>query len=291
MKHSKACSPADSGVTVIGPGRVGQALGKLLANAGISIRWVVGRRVDRARRAVRFIGQGRPLALDSLPAVDPTRVVFLTTSDSALAEVARRLAHSYSSKGWVGRVVLHTCGSLPSSVLAPLKRRGAAIGSLHPFQTVPSPVTGVRNLRGCFWAIEGDQEACRVARRFVRALEGSAFEIRPARKTHYHLAAFLVCPTVVTLMERSARLLRQAGVPKKIAGTMLVRFVAETVDNFARLGARKALTGPAVRGDWKTVERHLKVLRRSAPDLLPVYRGLLQAMIGLKKRRSQKSEG
>jgi predicted short-subunit dehydrogenase-like oxidoreductase (DUF2520 family) len=208
--------------------------------------------------------------------------LLIATSDSAIAPLARELAQQGKGRdAWRGKVVLHTCGSLPSDVLRPLQLRGAAIGSLHPYQTVPSPEAGVRNLRGAFWSLEGDRRAMRVARDWVRRLGGVAFSVRPEKKTLYHLSAFIVCPTVVTLMAQATSLLGQAGVPVRISRLMLRQFVTETAKNFAELGARRALTGPAVRGDWATIRRHLAALKRSAPEFVPAYQSLLQAMLSL----------
>ncbi len=268
-------------VAIIGPGRIGQAMGRLLAQAGIPIAFIAARNPAAARRAARFIGMGKPVGLAD-PRLLDAPVLLITTSDSAIAPVARKLAkQGKGGKAWQGKVVLHTCGSLPSAALRPLKLRGAAIGSLHPYQTVPSPQAGVRNLRGCFWALEGDRQALRVARDWVRRLGGVPFSVRPKEKTLYHLSAFIVCPTVVTLMAQATSLLKQAGVPLRISRPMLRQFVTETAKNFADLGARRALTGPAVRGDWATIRRHLAALKRSAPEFEPVYRSLLQAMLTL----------
>jgi predicted short-subunit dehydrogenase-like oxidoreductase (DUF2520 family) len=209
-------------------------------------------------------------------------VFLLTTSDTAITDLAREFSRKGAGRdAWRGKVVLHTCGSLPSSVLAPFKERGAAIGSLHPYQTVPNPEAGVRNLRGCYWGLEGDAAALRAARSWIKRLGGVAFSIRPKQKALYHLSAFIVCPTVVTLMAQAANLLGQAGVPERISRPMLRQFVSETARNFADLGGRRALTGPAVRGDWATIRRHLNVLRHSAPEFEPVYKSLLKAMLAL----------
>ena len=141
-----------------------------------------------------------------------------------------------------------TCGSLPSSVLDPLKLRGAAVGSLHPYQTVPSREAGLRNLRGCFWGIEGDRQALRVERDWIRCLAGVAFSVRSNDKTLYHLSAFLVCPTVVTLLEQSTLLLKQAGVPPRIARPMLRRFrpsrVEQAGSKFWRTSGTSQALGP-----------------------------------------------
>ena len=268
-------------VAIVGPGRIGQALGRLLVDSGVPVGYVAARVMSRARRAVRFIGTGKPLAVADLRP-EHAAVFLVTTSDSSLASVAAHLARRGTGRTpWRGKVVLHTCGSLPSGVLGPLKPRGAAIGSLHPYQTVPSPRAGVRNLRGCFWAVEGDREALQVARDWVRRWEGVTFSVWPQERPLYHLSAFIVCPTVVTLMAQAASLLKQAGVPPAIARPMLRKFVTETAKNFADLGARGALTGPAVRGDWATIRRHLDALRRSAPEFEPVYLSLLKAMLRL----------
>jgi predicted short-subunit dehydrogenase-like oxidoreductase (DUF2520 family) len=284
VKPSKRTSPPQNGVAIVGPGRLGQALGRLLAQAKVPVLFVAARRASKARQAVRFIGRGRPLtAGPSASALAQASVVLLTTSDGAVASVAKDIAGL--AENWAGRVVLHTSGSLPSSALLPLKRRGASVGSLHPFQTVPSARAGVRSLKGCYWGVEGAAQARKVASRFVRLLGGVEFPVRPERKTLYHAAAFLSCPTIVTLMERSRLLLQKSGVPARLARPMLAKFVAETARNFADLGARRALTGPAVRGDWETIRRHLTALRRSSPKTVPVYMALLREMLRLAGRQ------
>jgi predicted short-subunit dehydrogenase-like oxidoreductase (DUF2520 family) len=283
MRTMVAMKPHSQPIAIVGPGRLGQALGKLLDQEGFNVAFVAARRLAAAGRAVRFIGSGRAIGLSARELTEAS-VILLTTADAALTPVARHLAAL--SKDWSGRVVLHTSGSVPASVLSPLKRRGAAIGCLHPFQTIPNPGTGVRNLRGGYWGIEGDPAACLVARRWVKALDGVVFTIRPENKILYHAAAFIVSPTVVTLMDQSVQFLKRSGVPDKIARPMLGRFVTETVNNFVKLGARPALTGPVVRGDWQVVRRHLAALRRDFPDTVPIYKELLRAILRLARKRA-----
>src|SRR5579863_10549898 len=112
--------PQCQGIAIIGPGRVGQALGRLLTEKGFPALFVAARRRPAAQRAVQFIGSGRAVSLDA-PELTSVAVILLTTSDAALAPLARRLA--LLSKDWSGRIVLHTSGSVPASVLAPLERR------------------------------------------------------------------------------------------------------------------------------------------------------------------------
>ena len=278
---------SDRRAAIIGPGRIGQALGRLLADSGVPIAFVAARRIAAARKAVRFIGQGIPLLVSDRRLLEASDFL-ITTSDASIAKLARQLSQiGKDPNAWNGKVVLHPCGSLPSTVLTPLKLRGAAIGSLHPYQTVPRPEAGVRNLQGCYWAVEGDRRAVAMARNWIKLLRGVAFSVRPEAKTLYHLSAFIVCPTVVTLMAQAADLLKKAGVSARISRPMLRKFVAETAGNFADLGGRRALTGPAVRSDWATIRRHLAGLRNAAPEFEPVYQSLLKAMLRLAKQSPQ----
>jgi predicted short-subunit dehydrogenase-like oxidoreductase (DUF2520 family) len=263
-------------VAVVGPGRLGQALGRVLRDAGVEIRFITARRIEKARRAVRFIGGGKAVTLDA-PCLAEVDVILVTAADAAVESVARKIAHGRDD--WSKRVVLHTCGSLAASVLEPFKRRGAWAGSLHPYQTIPTPKAGVRNLLGCYWAVEGDRRAVALAKSWVKMLRGTAFEITADAKPLYHLSAFLACPTIVTLMEHSARLLRKAGVPDRLARPMLAKFVQETAGNFAEFGAQQALTGPAVRGDWETLDKHVAQLRRHAPEAVPLYGEMVRLML------------
>jgi predicted short-subunit dehydrogenase-like oxidoreductase (DUF2520 family) len=286
MKGGSTGNQSDSRVAIVGPGRLSQAMGRLLFAANVPVRFVAARQLSRASKAVQFIGAGLALTMKDRRLADAD-IILITTSDAAIAPVARRLAKY--RKDWSGKIVLHTCGSLSVSVLDPFKQRGAAIGSLHPYQTVPSPSAGARNLPGCYWAVEGDRPAVTLARRWVKLLDGKAFAITPEFKALYHLSAFLVCPTTVTLMDCSERLLVEAGVPKKMIRPMLGRFVAETVNNFVEFGGRQSLTGPAVRGDWATLQRHIAQLQRFAPEVIPAYVELVDLMLGVADAASDRS--
>ncbi len=271
-------------VAIIGPGRVGQSLGRLLRLAGVRVEYLAARRKQSALRAARFIGAGRAIGLKD-PRLTEVDVVLVTTTDTAISTVAKVLTSM--RKDWAGKVVLHTCGSLPrgGGDLRRLRERGAAVGCLHPFETIPTREAGLRTLRRCTWLVEGDSAARRIATLWVRRLGGEVVHVRHGQKALYHLAAFLACPGLITLMDPSSRFLGRAGVAASVARRMLAQIASSTARNFRDLGARKALTGPAVRGDWVTIRRHLEALRRSSPDFVPVYLGLLGSMVRLAGKR------
>ena len=265
-------------IAIVGAGRVGQSLARVLRRRGYRIGAVVARSTRSARRAVKFIGAGKPLARVE-PALLAADVVLVATPDGRVAEAAGALARLKG--GWRGKVVLHTSGALSASALARVKRRGAAVGSLHPIWPFPKPI---KTLPGrIVFGIDGDLRARRQARTLARALGGLPMEIRAGEKALYHAAAVLVAGHLMTLIDLGTRMLGRTGVPEREARQALLPLVQQTVAGYARLGER-AWTGPLERGDADTVRRHLKALRRLPPVYRRVYAALAEAGLELYRR-------
>ncbi|MDA2913345.1 DUF2520 domain-containing protein [Acidobacteriia bacterium AH_259_A11_L15] len=269
-------------IALIGAGRVGQTLGRALRRRGYRIGAVVTRRLSTARAAVRFIGGGQARAgVDAT--VGDAHIVLITTPDRQVAAAARALGRLKMS--WRGRVALQASGALSSRELAPLKKHGAAVGSLHPLYPFPRPLRIFP--RGVVFGVEGDRRARRQALALVRALGGQAMEIRSTEKALYHAAAALVAGHLLTLADLGTRALVRAGVRKARARRALVPLAQATLACYARWGGR-AWTGPLERGDVDTVRRHLAGLRRLPPQYLETYQTLARAALSLYRARSSK---
>src|SRR5580692_7948591 len=120
-------------ISIIGAGRVGRALGRCLRELGWKIGAVVTRSEPTARKVVRSIGAGHAHAFLTRQVV-AAQVILITTPDRCVAEVAEELAR-IGAEELRGKIVLHTSGALSSRVLDPVKKCGAAVGSMHPLQT------------------------------------------------------------------------------------------------------------------------------------------------------------
>jgi predicted short-subunit dehydrogenase-like oxidoreductase (DUF2520 family) len=257
-------------IAIIGPGAVGRTLGRLLRDAGYLIAAVAGRRRDRARAGARWIGA--PCVLDPVEASRRARWVLLTVPDDAIDDVVRHLASAGGFRP--GQCVFHTSGLHTSSLLAPARRAGASVASIHPLHSFARPAASLRAFRGTRCAVEGDAPAVVAARRLVRALGGRVLSIDPTWKGLYHAGAVLACNDLVALFGAGMRLLRAAGIGRRDAEAALLGLVEGTVRNLRRVGYPRALTGPVARGDFGTVQAHLQALARGAPGMLPAYRVL-----------------
>jgi predicted short-subunit dehydrogenase-like oxidoreductase (DUF2520 family) len=208
-------------------------------------------------------GRGDSL-VDAATGVD---VLVIATPDAAVAEVAAQVSPNPDA------VVIHLSGSLGLDGLAPHPRRA----SLHPLVPLPNPEVGAARLRsGVTFAVAGD----RAARALAEALGGQVVEVADELRASYHTAATVAANHLVALLGQVERIAATAGLPlSAFAG--LIRAAAE--DGLA-LGPGPALTGPAMRGDWATLDRHRSVLG-SMPGgrtELAAY----DAMVGLARRLS-----
>jgi predicted short-subunit dehydrogenase-like oxidoreductase (DUF2520 family) len=257
-------------VSIVGAGRVGRALGRRLHELGWRVGGVTGRSMSTARASVRAIGAGEPSGGLTRQILNST-VVLITTPDGAIEGVAKALAQLGGNE-WAGKVALHTSGALDSSVLQSLADLGAATGSMHPMQTFSSQ--NVPDLAKCIFGIEGSAAALRVARKMIHQMDGVAVRLSGVNKAAYHAAGSFACAYVLALMETATRLLMTQGFKRRQAMRALLPLTRQTLDNFESVGPLAAWTGPMARGDFSTIERHVKALGDFEPEFLEAYKTL-----------------
>lgn len=231
--------PGGPRVRIVGRGRAGSALALALQRVGWDVAESLGRRDD---------------VTDAAAGVD---LLVLATPDGVLAEVARQVRPERET------VVAHLAGSRGLDVLEPHTRRAA----VHPLVALPDAELGAARLLARAWfAVAGDPMAVAV----VDALGGRWFEVADEHRAAYHAAACIASNHLVALLGQVERVAAEAGVPL----AAYLDLVRATLDNVAALGPAAALTGPAARGDWETIERHRAALD---PFELEAYDALVRA--------------
>lgn len=191
--------------------------------------------------------------------VGDTDLVVLCVPDRAIAEVARAVEP--------GPWVAHTSGACRLEALDPHERRF----SLHPLQTFALE-HGPEQLDGAWAAVSGEtEEALAAARALADLLGVTPFELEDDERALYHAAAHFASSFLVTLHDVAAELIEAAGGPPEALEPLMGR----TIEN----GFRH--TGPLVRGDWETIERHAEAIAARRPDLLVLYRALADAEAAL----------
>lgn len=261
-------------LAIVGAGRVGRTLGKLLREQGWRIGAVVTRNIATAKKAVRFIGGGRPVAGISREVL-AAQVVLLATPDDQLPSVVQRIIRLLGREPpneLSGMFFLHTSGALDAQVLHALRSRGAAIASMHPLQTFTG--VGAPPLEGKLFAVEGDELAVRSARKLVRSLGAKPVKLAAGKKVLYHAAAALAAGHLLAVEEAATRLLMSAGMTRRQAVSALLGLTRQVLVNFERLGSRAAWTGPLARGDYRVIAAHHAAMRDLPAEYAAAYQAL-----------------
>ncbi|PYS96149.1 MAG: DUF2520 domain-containing protein [Acidobacteria bacterium] len=269
--------------SILGAGRLGRTLGRVMARRGYAPAGVSCRSLRSARQAVAVIGGGEPTTSNARAAAGAD-LILITTPDGVIAPLARQLAAERHP--WRGKVVAHASGALSSIALEPLRRRGARVASFHPLASVADSKEGLKTLHGIPFAIEGDARAVRTLRRLVAQLGGFPVTIPRQAKALYHLIACLLSNDLVALLSFGLDSARGLGIARREAARLYMPLVRSTVSNVARLGPVKALTGPVSRGDLTTLRLHGEALRALPADLRRLHRllALRSAALALEAR-------
>jgi len=226
-------------------------------------------RVFSARKLARRVGaQVSNLQTSRLTA----DVVWFSVPDAEITKAAA----GFSQRDWRCKLAFHSSGVLTSDALAPLKKRGAKLASVHPLMTF---VAGsIPDLGGVTFAIEGDVAATRAACEIVRDLGGDAMRLRKKHKSAYHAFATIICPHLVSLLAASEEVALQAGMSKRESRRRMMPIIRQTLENYLQLGPAAAFSGPIVRGDVETIRLHLRTLSK-IPEAKNVYAGLARAAL------------
>lgn len=264
-----------SPVSIVGAGRTGRALGRVIHRAGIPVGAVTSRSIGRAREAVAFIGAGSPA--EGLPPGRSSGIVLVCVPDGAVAEVASSLAVE------PGTVVAHVAGALGSEAAA--GARGAEPGSLHPLRSFADPERAAASFAGTACAVEGTPPAAAALKELVARIGGTPLDVAPGGKPLYHAGAVFASNYLVAVLDAAEGLFEAAGIPRDAGRPALARLAEGTLDNVKASGPGGALTGPVERGDDRTVARHLEALRRHRPDLAAAYALLGRMALDLARSR------
>lgn len=218
-------------IAVVGAGRLGTALHRALGTAGLDAG------AAPLGRAASAAGAG---------------VVFLCVPDREIAAAAAAVAP--------GPLVVHCSGASSVDLASGHDRRGV----LHPLMSVPS---GETSLEGACAAIRATNPADTVLlRQLARQLGMLPIDVAEEDRTAYHAAASLASNALVALQVAAAELAATAGVPaaalQPLARASLAQVGASGAD---------ALTGPAARGDWATVDAQRAAIEARTPHLLPLF--------------------
>ncbi|OUS10866.1 hypothetical protein A9Q89_10360 [Gammaproteobacteria bacterium 53_120_T64] len=258
-------------MNIVGSGKLGRTLARLLSDAGvITIGAIYNRKAEHSRSARAFIGAGN--IADNLEQLSdyPAPLWILATPDAAIHSCAQQLA-ACADIDWRGSVVFHSSGLKTSAELAPLQDLGSAIASAHPAHSFASPERSLTRFASTVCTLEGDAPAIEQLGRLFSAIGGQTSVIDASAKPLYHAATVMASNYLVALLGSSQSLLAEAGIDEGLAAAILAPLMQQSLQNGLKVGPVNALTGPIARGDIETLQTHLDAIEQAHPDLLNAY--------------------
>jgi predicted short-subunit dehydrogenase-like oxidoreductase (DUF2520 family) len=227
---------------ILGGGRAAWAYGSAWRRIGRPLSGIWLRDGSTSGIASLLDTARRPL--DELAAASD--LLLLAVSDGAIEDVAARIPETAA-------VIFHASGALTSV-------RGGF--SLHPLQSL-APVGEPSHLEEALLVFEGGHRA--LAEEIAAAIGARFAAVTAETKARYHAGAVFGSNYVALMLELAEELL---GVGD--ARDDLVRLAASAIANWRAGDGRARFTGPAIRGDRGTIERHLRALA-DRPQVARIY--------------------
>lgn len=251
-------SPVEERLVLLGAGSVATTLALALQR-----QWQAGRIVQlyspggsSARRLAERLG-GEVAVASSLDELQTDATGYLlAVPDEALPEVARSLA------GRVSGYLLHCSGATPLETLS----------AIHPLSGVLYPLSTFSRERAVdtrtvpFYLEAARDELIPQLESLAYALSPEVYWASSEQRLALHLGAVLACNFSNHLIATAEELLQNYGLPPKA----LLPLLDEMIHKLHELPATVAQTGPARRGDLRTMERH-RALLADEEELRGIY--------------------
>lgn len=253
---------------IIGSGNLAEALAQAIGACGaLELVQLFARNPERGPEVARLAGTewcGDPRRLAEAD------IYLIAVSDRAVGEVARALPLAD------GAVVAHTAGSVPLEALPERFRRAV----FYPMQTFTKGRRVDFSRIPVFVEAE-DERLLAELEAFAGRLSRSVIRAGSARRAQVHLAAVFVCNFVNHMYALGERIARRAGLDFDVLRPLVAETVAKALEAES---PAQVQTGPAVRGDHTTQERHLALLESETEKT--IYRTISQSIWEISKRTS-----
>ena len=234
-------------IAVIGSGNVAYTYSKVLKDNGINLKYILTRNKDKISEIETLFAVKTITDYESLYSCD---LIIMAVKDDAIADVASKL-HDY--KG----VLVHTSGTQDISVLKAVDNYGV----IYPLQTLTKDYD--IDFRSVPILINASSTELRnKLRSLAEMMSDVVVECTDEDRRYIHMNAVYVSNFVNVMLQIGEKLLKE----KSLDISILEPLVRETVNKAFSLGAEKALTGPARRGDYETISKHLRLLENNEEE-------------------------
>jgi predicted short-subunit dehydrogenase-like oxidoreductase (DUF2520 family) len=249
------------GISFIGAGKLAGALCMELYNAGYKIRTIIS---ENGKSAAALAQKCK--AKWSTELIIPEEIEFLIVAvpDHNLKLVLNEVVCSDDI------LIVHTAGSIGLDIF---NERFKNTGVMYPLQTFSEGRKMI--FKEIPFFIEASNPHTRLMLESIANQIGkSVYYTNSASRRMLHLAGVFVNNFTNLMLTEGKEIAVRAG----FSFEELVPLLNETIKKAVEIGPENAQTGPAVRNDLNTIEKHLELLSFS-PELRNLYREMSNSII------------
>ena len=247
-------------VVIIGSGNVASVIGRLLKKNGHEVIQVLSRNTDHAKVLADELGCSWSGSSDT---VDRSADLYLVAvSDSALYELNRSF--------YLGnKLIVHTAGSVSKDVL---KEISANYGVIYPLQSLRREMSYEEAIP---LLIDGNtDETVTLLEDLARTISARVTRASDDDRLKLHVAAVVVSNFTNHLYVLAEEFCQKENVDFNL----LVPLIKETAVRVEKHSPATVQTGPAVRNDIFTLDKHLRLLA-NYPRLKYIYLKLTDSIM------------
>ena len=241
-------------IVLIGAGNVATHLGKALLNTGNEILQVYSRTSESAKLLATELNTEYTINISQL--FDKADLYIISVSDDVLPDILKKLKIE-------NKLIVHTSGFLPMDTL---KQVSENYGVFYPLQTFSkSREVEMRSVPICIEA--NTPENLQLLNSLAGQISSDVRQINSDQRKVLHLSAVFACNFPNFMYAIAEKILQNHDMDFSI----LKPLILETAQKIQELEPANAQTGPAIRGDERVINAHLKML-----DNYPAYQKLYQ---------------
>jgi len=255
-------------VTVIGAGKVGTYLAKRFHDNNYIINMVISKSKNSAVALSKKVHAKWSTSIKDIP--EESDIIIISVPDPAIKSVADEITKL--DLNFNRMIVFHVSGTISYSILDKIKKHGATTFSMHPYQTFASKESSGKMKHPIFYGIEGNRLAVAKAKKIVSSIKSKFIVVPGEKKIIYHSSAVMISNFLLALFSSAEELLSQIEKNKKIRHEFMTSLSSEAYKNYFEKGFKKSITGPAVRRDMNTIEKHIIALNKEDVQLGVLYK-------------------
>ncbi len=256
-------------ISFAGAGRVAGALCTKMYQSGFRIRQIVSRNESNGRRLSDSCNaQWSPHLI--YPA--STEIIIVAVPDHTLGSVLSNIKCGEET------LVVHTAGSLGLDLFPVLMKR---TGVFYPLQTF-SKEREIEFTNLPFFIEASDNNIRGILKKLAETIGGKVLFSDTEHRKMLHLAAVFVNNFTNHMLTTGMTIAARADYSFELLKPLLKETINKAMDE----GPEKSQTGPAVRNDMNTLEKHLELLSFSS-ELQNMYRDITRSIINYYKRNEK----